>query len=85
VAHVTRHADLIDGPPEVVPMTGGRLQLEWVAGSRGLELEFTDPETIHYLATEDGYDPDEDIYRIDDAWMGRRSFDWLFGRLGDMQ
>lgn len=35
--------------PHVVPMTRGRLQLEWDRGNRSLELEFENPSTIHYL------------------------------------
>lgn len=36
-------------PPQVVPMTRGRLQLEWHRGSRSLELEFESADEIHYL------------------------------------
>jgi hypothetical protein len=35
--------------PKVVPMTRGRVQLEWHRGNRSLELEFENPSTIHYL------------------------------------
>lgn len=35
--------------PMVVPMTRGRVQLEWHRGNRSLELEFETPATIHYL------------------------------------
>ena len=35
--------------PQVVPMTRGRLQFEWHSGDRSLEIEFEDPERIHYL------------------------------------
>ena len=35
--------------PQVVPMTRGRLQLEWDVGSRHLELEFETPTTAHSL------------------------------------
>jgi hypothetical protein len=35
--------------PMVVPMTRGRVQLEWHRGNRLLELEFETPTTIHYL------------------------------------
>jgi hypothetical protein len=41
-------AGVIDAP-RVVPMTRGRLQLEWHHGNRSLELEFEDPARIHYL------------------------------------
>jgi hypothetical protein len=43
--------------PQVVPMTGGRLQFEWHRGNRSLELEFETPTLIHYLK----YDPDREI------------------------
>lgn len=35
--------------PAVVPMAKGNLQFEWHEGPRSLELEFEDPQTIHYL------------------------------------
>jgi len=35
--------------PQVVPMTRGRLQLEWHRGHRSLELEFETSATVHYL------------------------------------
>jgi hypothetical protein len=40
---------LFAGLPSVVPMTRGRLQFEWHKGSRSLEIEVEDPETIHWL------------------------------------
>ena len=48
--------------PQVVPMTRGRLQLEWHKGDRSLEIEITSPKSAHYLK----WDPansieDEDI------------------------
>ena len=38
-----------DEPPDVTPMTGGRLQFEWHRGSRSLEIELESPTRIHYL------------------------------------
>ena len=35
--------------PSVVPMTHGRLQFEWQNGKRSLEVEFENPNVIHYL------------------------------------
>lgn len=35
--------------PKVVPMTRGRVQLEWHRGNRSLELEFENPTTVHFL------------------------------------
>jgi hypothetical protein len=37
------------GSPRIVPMTKGRLQFEWHRGNRSLEMEFEDPDNIHYL------------------------------------
>lgn len=37
-------------PPQIVPMTGGRIQLEWnSANGKSLELEFQTANEIHYL------------------------------------
>jgi hypothetical protein len=38
-----------DASPQIVPMTRGRLQLEWHQGKRSLELEFGGVGTIRYL------------------------------------
>jgi hypothetical protein len=35
--------------PRVVPMSPGNLQFEWHHGSKILELEFENPQTIHFL------------------------------------
>ena len=43
--------------PMVVPMTRGRVQLEWHRGNRSLELEFEAPATIHYLQ----WDSDQNV------------------------
>jgi hypothetical protein len=43
--------------PQVVPMTRGRLQLEWHRGNRSLELEFESPTSIRYLK----FDPDRGV------------------------
>jgi hypothetical protein len=37
------------GAPQVVPMTHGRLQLEWHKGNRSLELEFESCDSIRFL------------------------------------
>lgn len=52
--------------PNVVPMTRGRVQLEWHRGNRSLELEFENPTSVHFLQ----WDSDrgietEDIVPID--------------------
>lgn len=54
--------------PQVVPMTRGRVQLEWHRGARSLELEFETAETIHYLKSDsDRGIEDEDIFDADDV------------------
>ncbi len=35
--------------PQVVPISSGNIQFEWHHGSKVLELEFEDAQTIHYL------------------------------------
>lgn len=47
--------------PLVVPMTRGRVQLEWHRGERSLEIEFESPELVHYLK----WDSDEGIEEED--------------------
>lgn len=47
--------------PHVVPMSRGRLQLEWHRGSRSLELEFETPTTVHYLK----WDPEAGVEEED--------------------
>ncbi len=43
--------------PRVVPMSDGNLQLEWHCGTRILELEFENSDTIRYLQ----WHPDEGL------------------------
>ena len=64
--------------PQVVPMTWGRLQLEWHRGNRSLELEFETPTAVHYLK----FDPDrgveeEDILAADDTGRLIGLLDWF--------
>jgi hypothetical protein len=47
--------------PMVVPMTRGRVQLEWHRGNRSLELEFETPTTIHFLQ----WDSDQGVEKED--------------------
>jgi hypothetical protein len=35
--------------PMIVPMSSGRVQLEWHHGPTTLELEFESPDSVHYL------------------------------------
>ena len=43
--------------PMVVPLSSGRVQFEWHAGRRVLELEFESADTVHYLK----WDPENQI------------------------
>lgn len=55
--------------PVVVPMSGGRLQLEWHTKTRSLELEFESPSQIHYLKCDEetGFD-EEDVLSSPEEW-----------------
>jgi hypothetical protein len=54
--------------PQVVPMTRGRVQLEWHRGARSLELEFETADTVHYLKR-DGSEgiEEEDVFDAADV------------------
>lgn len=43
--------------PQIVPMTRGRVQLEWHRADRSLELEFETPDVVRYLK----WDPAEGV------------------------
>lgn len=47
--------------PMVVPMTRGRVQLEWHRGNRSLELEFENPTSVHFLQ----WDSDQGVEKED--------------------
>lgn len=66
------------GQPMVVPMTRGRVQLEWHRGNRSLELEFEAPTTIHYLRwdSDQGIE-NEDLIPVDGADVVKSLFDWF--------
>ena len=69
------------GPPRVVPMTRGRIQLEWHRGERSLELEFEDAESLHFLK----WDPEagieeEDVVPIREAGRVRELLAWFASR-----
>ncbi|HJT33774.1 MAG TPA: hypothetical protein VJ783_17135 [Pirellulales bacterium] len=64
--------------PQVVPMTRGRVQLEWHRGGRSLELEFESPETMHFLKcdSENGIE-EEDVIPIQDTAAIRCLLSWF--------
>lgn len=63
--------------PQVVPMTRGRVQLEWHRGSRSLELEFESPQKVHFLKwdSESGVE-EEDVIPIHDTVAIRDLLSW---------
>lgn len=64
--------------PMVVPMTRGRVQIEWHRGNRSLELEFETPTTVHYLQwdSDQGIEA-EDVIPIDQADALKRLLNWF--------
>lgn len=54
--------------PQVVPMTRGRVQLEWHRGTRSLELEFEAAGSIHFLKwdSSEGIE-EEDVFSANDV------------------
>ena len=52
--------DELPAMPKVVPMTRGRLQLEWHSGPRSLELEFESPSQVHYLKWDSSVNVEEE-------------------------
>lgn len=64
--------------PQVVPMTRGRVQLEWHRGSRSLELEFESREIVHFLKWEskDGTEA-EDRVPVQDTAILRELLNWF--------
>lgn len=69
VASVINLIPVDAGPtPQVVPMTRGRVQLEWHRGTRSLELEFQAAGSIHFLKwdSSEGIE-EEDVVDAGDA------------------
>ena len=71
----------LDAPrPQVVPMTRGRLQLEWHRNGRSLEIEFETPELIHYLRCDESSGIEEEAVV---AFQARRKairlIEWFAG------
>jgi hypothetical protein len=55
--------------PKVVPMSLGRLQLEWHSGPRSLELEFESPSLMHFLKWDSSQGiEDEDVIPVTSDW-----------------
>jgi hypothetical protein len=66
--------------PMVVPMTRGRVQLEWHRGNRSLELEFENPMTIHYLKWDSDLGVEiEDVIPIERIEVLRDLLNWFTG------
>lgn len=64
--------------PEIVPMTRGRLQFEWNAGPKSLELEFGDAGLIHYLKFDSDHDlVDEGSLSMNQSVEIRQLLDWF--------
>lgn len=73
-------AEPLPALPCVVPMTRGRIQLEWHRGQRSLELEFESATHVHYLK----WDAERDFEEEDVIHVGRKSdisglIAWFFG------
>ena len=78
-AHLVESLALDAAPtPRVVPMTRGRVQLEWHRGNRSLELEFESPNTVHFLKwdAKDGIE-EEDIVPVEDTATIHGLLNWF--------
>jgi hypothetical protein len=64
--------------PTIVPMTRGRLQLEWHAGPISLEIEFESQSKLHYLKWDSrtGLE-EEDIVHADDEEEISNLINWF--------
>lgn len=64
--------------PEIVPMTQGRLQFEWNAGPKSLELEFGEDAQVHYLKFDSDHDlADEGSLSLNQSVEIRQLLDWF--------
>lgn len=69
IVDILRLAETDEFPePEVVPASGGGIQLEWYMGDRELEIEFTPDRRIEFLATDNrtGGEVEEELRDLDD-------------------
>ncbi len=72
------------GSPKVVPMTRGRLQLEWHRGNRSLELEFESTDRVHYLKWDsDTGIEEEDVIPVIDVGRIHALLRWFRAEPGD--
>lgn len=66
-------------PPAIVPMMGGRVQLEWHHGDRSLEIEFSERGHVHYLKWDSSRDiTEEEIVSIQDRPVITGLLTWFF-------
>jgi hypothetical protein len=71
-------------PPHVVPMTLGRVQLEWHDGPRSLELEFESPSRVHYLKWDHSLKlAEEDHIPLSDSPRIHSLIKWFLSSTGD--
>lgn len=66
--------------PQVSPISGGAVQLEWRCGRNGIELEVLPDRTIEYLKTCEGEPVDEGTLSSPDPSVIRSLCDWLRAR-----
>ena len=69
----------IDDPPEpqIVPVPGGGLQIEWESAERELEIEILPSGAIEYLTVEKGLVEEENHLGVDGIDDARRLVDWV--------
>jgi hypothetical protein len=76
--------DALERLPKVVPMTRGRLQLEWHQGARSLEIEFESASQVHYLKWDnrDGTQ-EEDVLPVSSREKIRELIQWFHAGVAD--
>lgn len=72
--------------PRVVPMTKGRLQLEWDKGPLSLELEFESPYQIHYLKwnSDEGLEEEDILIGPHDREKANDLINWFIEEASDV-
>lgn len=63
--------------PDVVPVSGGGIQIEWAMGRRELELNVLPSGAVEYLKAEDGEPVREDIMGVLDSIHLHSLLTWL--------